>query len=335
MFSETLPLAESALHPDWPQARFNVSGMFVHDKWLLRFINIMQQGLDCRVPVEAVHGAPAVLWNAGRPSYARLGQAAISDSIERFNTRNIGVYVTLTSDQLSAADLKDPLGNYILDCLAKRSDLNGVIINSDLLSKYIAEKHAALPQVASILKVTFEKGRGRVDYYHELGQRFRRYVVHPDDCRNLGLLNQLDREKAEIIVNENCAIHCANRATHYHTEATHQRQITGQQDAGLDPFRLNAERQVLEQELARLTAECRAPNYLPQLKLHKRNCNLSQSEMKAIYDLGFRHFKIQGRGDHVALFMYDVTRFLLEPEYVAPLLYKLMCRDITAVEDPI
>jgi hypothetical protein len=334
MSIETLPLADAALHPDWPHARFNVSGMFTHHPLLIELIDTLQQAIDCRLPVEAIHGAPAVLWNAGRPSGARPSRSAMTAAIEGLYSRNIGYLATFTNNRLASSDLNDPLGNYILDCIAKRPDLNGVIVTSDLLSNYIAEKHPALRQVASIVKVTFENGQGRSDYYRQLGQRFSRFVLHPDDCRDLELLDQLDRDKAEIIVNENCAIHCPHRARHYDAYARWQRIASGYHPVACDPFALAATQQLVDQEMEQMTAACPAPNDLACLKKQRRNCNLTRSEMKTIHDMGFRHFKLQGRGDDPILYMYDVTRFLLEPEFAGPMLFKTMFRVIAKASGP-
>ena len=43
------------------------------------------------------------------------------------------------------------------------------------------------------------------------------------------------------------------------------------------------------------------------------------------YDLGFRHFKLQGRRDNVYSYIYDLTRYLLEPDFAAPLVFKTLC----------
>ena len=83
-----------------------------------------------------------------------------------------------------------------------------MIVSSDLLSNYIARRHPALRQVASIIRTIMDGGRGNAAYYRELGKRFYRYVVHPDDGFDLALLDQLDRDKAEILINEYCLRDC-------------------------------------------------------------------------------------------------------------------------------
>ncbi len=77
MSIEDLPIGNAALHPDWPDAQFNLSGIFSFQGLLLEMLQVIEEGLDCRPPVESAHGAPAVVWNGGRPSHARPTRAAI------------------------------------------------------------------------------------------------------------------------------------------------------------------------------------------------------------------------------------------------------------------
>lgn len=325
--NETLPLATAALHPDWPEARFNVSGMFTHHRLVIELLHIVEQALDCHIPIESIHGAPAVLWNAGRPSGVPFNPAGLKDILNALYSKNVGYYPTFTNHLLDTADLKDSRSNYILDAISERPDLNGVIVTSDLLSKYIADKYPSLRQVASIVKVTFDHGQGRPDYYRELAQRFCRYVVHPDDCRNLELLNQLDRDKAEIIVNENCAVQCPQRAHHYDVYARWQKTVcAGQSTIPLNSISPATERRFIEQEMNQIMSRCQAPLDLECLTKRKRSCYLSRSEMKAIYAMGFRHFKLQGRADNPVLYAYDLVHFTIEPELAAQLVLKTLLR---------
>lgn len=312
MGTENLPLGAGAGHPDWPQALFNVSGLFGHDPLLLRFVAIVEQKFEFRVPLETLHGAPGMRWNAGRPSRARFDLQTFQNCLQSLYARNIGVCPTFTNHLIDDNDLADPVGNQILEIVSQRPDLNGVIVTSDLLSGYIARKYPDLRQIASTTKVTFEQGAGRVEYYRELGQRFSRYVIHLDDGRNYGLLDQLDREKTEIIVNENCAEGCPNRAWHYDAYGRWQKA------AG------TPEQHVIGEELKHIISICPSPLHLDRPQQRTRSCNLTRGEMKKLYDMGFRHFKLQGRADDPYTIAYDLCRFTLDPDFAAPLMEKLL-----------
>ncbi|MGE5611098.1 MAG: hypothetical protein ACM359_17745 [Bacillota bacterium] len=312
MTTERYPVGAAVLHPDWPEARFNVSGMFVHHQLVNGLINLIKDSFDSQLPIEAIHGAPAVSWNAGRWSRSSFNQAQFKQILSFLSSRNVGYFPTFTNHLVTDNDLADPTCNYILQCISERPDLNGVIVTSDLLSDYIARKYPAVRQIASVIKVTLENGRGRADYYRELAKRFHRYVIHPDDNRDPKLLDQLDRDKTEILVNENCVADCPTRAHHYDTYAQMQRASSPQ------------EQQRIGQELNRIIARCPSPGRQDRLANWPRNCNLTRPEVKAIYDQGFRHFKLQGRGDDPFCFAYDLIRYMLEPDFVAPVVHKFV-----------
>ncbi len=323
---DAFPLGNAALNPDWPEGRFNVSGMFVFEAMVLAFLEAVEAGFGCRVPIEAVHGAPTVLWSGGRHMQLRLNPAGFSATLDRLYSRGVGCWLTFTNHLLEAGDLGDADGNFLLESIAQRPDLNGVIVSSELLSKYIAGRYPSLRQVASLTKVVAEGGTGNASYYNELGKRFSRYVVHPDDYQDRPLLDQLDRTKAEIILNENCLRGCLRRGRHYEAIARaykslgdHQVTVSGGPGDTLLQQRMDGE------ELGQFQAACPSVPMSRQIGKRQRNCNLTPNELKSLYDMGFRCFKLQGRNDNVFCFAYDLARYTLEPGCAVPLIYKVLC----------
>ncbi len=316
-----VPLGLKALHPDWPEARFNVSGMFIFTRMVLDYIDLMRRGFDTTVGVEAMHGAPAVRWNAGRFSKFAIDPGQLPALLNAMHARGIGYFPTFTNHLLDEKDLDDPVCNQILQCVSRHTDLNGVIVVSDLLSRRISQLYPQLRQVASIIKVTFDGGKGKPDYYRRLGDRFHRYVVHPDDCRDMRLMEQLDRDKAEIIVNENCVADCPAREHHYELYARIQLATTPE-----EMFRVQG-------EIDAVVQACQSPIHADKLGSRRRNCNLTHTEMKGLYDMGFRHFKLQGRADDPYMYCFDLTRFTLEPDMAAPLAYKAVCKGLRRRND--
>ena len=313
---EEFPAGVTALHPDWPEARFNVSGLFVYEPLILGCLKMMQQAFGCRPAIEAMHGAPAVRWNGGR--IGLNGNEGVEQAIETVNAAGLGCFLTFTNHLLEPADLDDAPCNRLLERAARRPNLNGVIVANELLSDYIARHHPRLRQVASIVKVAVEGGRGDASYYQRLGARYSKYVVHPDDCFDLKLLDQLDRKKAEIIINENCVMDCQIRPRHYELIAGHHRAL-----ATSGPGSPAVEQAA--RDLADGTAGCISVPFTRQIGRQRRNCNFTRGELAAVYNMGFRQFKLQGRRDHVFGFLYDVIRYTLEPDVAAPLIYKTAC----------
>ncbi len=322
MVTETLPQGVAALHPDWPEARFNCSGMFTHHPLITQLAELIRTDYGIAAPIAAIHGAPAIRWNAGRVIRQWGDQAAITSAIRQVHAQGIGYFPTFTNNTIEDGDMGDPACNFILELVSCRADINGVIVVNDRLSDYIRQRCPELRQVASVIKPTLEGGLRKPSYYNELGKRFFRYVVDPDDSRDPRLMDQLDRSKAEILVNENCVAFCPNRARHYRAYARLQRAIG------------TPDQQAAQKEVADVAASCRSLLNMTRAGHGERSCNLSRAEVKSLYDMGFRHFKLQGRADDPFTYAFDLTRFLLEPEVAAPRTQKMLSSWLTTMVVP-
>jgi hypothetical protein len=330
--AETFPVGAAALHPDWPEARFIVAGLFESEPLIVGYLKALNAAFACRGRINWTYGTPAVRWNGGRITMIPADLAKCEQAIAGVVSLNMGCLLAFTNHRLEQADLAAPSCNRLLDAIAWRPDINGVIVTSELLSKYIAARYPALPQVASITKVTLENGRGNAAYYAELGRRFHRYVVHPDDCFDMRLLDQLDREKAEIILNENCLRECPIRAQHYDAIAVVQltrarvNEISAGSSAQADAIAAAA---AATRQAQVIDDQCLSLPMSRQFRHRRRNCNFTPSEVKRVYDMGFRLFKLQGRGDimSVSIYLYDLVRYTLEPDVAAPLLLKVLTVD--------
>jgi len=302
-----VPTGQAALHPLWPEAVWNVSGLCVRDRLIHEAHVLVRERLGCWLPVQGVHGAPAVPWNSGRFSQAQVRLDALEKIIGLFNGLGIGVFYTFTSHLIDEEGLGEPTCNRMLELVDNGRGLNGVILASELLYGYIRERHPGLKLTASIVKVTLEDGRGEPDYYKGLAERFDSVMLHPDDVFDTALLGQLDRDKMEIIVNENCVLNCPVRKEHYELMARQQREG------------LYAKYETTP--LARHEAtRCQMP--LQRRDSTQRSCNMTPDELKRVYEMGFRRFKLQGRADSPMCFLYDFFRYMLEPDLVVPVVFK-------------
>lgn len=178
---------------------------------------------------------------------------------------------------------------------------------SDLLYDHVRSRHPDLMLTASIIKVTEELGRDNLDYYLSACDRFESVMLHPDDVNNLPLLEKLERDKIEIMVNENCARNCPNRIKDYEVMGGMLRK-----GPNVDPD--SNDYAIMEKR------HCRMP--LRRLVSGIQSCNLTMTEMTTVYSMGYRRFKLQGRQDPPKTFLFDMLRFAVEPELLAPVLYK-------------
>lgn len=310
-----LKTGNDILNPNWPRARWNVSGLFIHDMMLQGILSLSISRFNCRF-IESVHGSPPVRWNSGRIQNTTLDQknlaASFINTLQTYKDLGVNVIFTFSNSLLEKEHLNDQTCNFMLQKLAEiHGENGGVILSSELLSRYIREKYPELKQIASVVKVTMEDGKGKSEYYKSIEERYDKFVVHPDDNFNPGLLSQLNPHKAELLVNEPCLLDCPTRKRHYilYSEASKYLKPSLEE---LREFEVNT---------------CKSVPFYKQLfcpEPRMRNCNLTVSELKALYDMGFREFKLQGRTDSQAVFRYDLTRYIFEPEHIAPLMFKVV-----------
>ncbi len=289
-------------HPLWPHALWDVSGAFARDALLLHFHDYCKRRLGF-APYDCVHGSPLFSWNCGRVRADLLrSKGELDRACAAYVKRGISVDLTFTNLLLSEKDMLNPAGNSLLQYFATTTGKGGmhhaVIIGSDVLYEHVKKNYPALRTVSSILRITKDGGRGRADAYRALADKYDKVMIHPDDVLNYPLLEQLeDKEKYEFIINEYCMRGCPLRPFHYTTLSHQALDYLGYDDA---PF---------QRALAR--NGCR--NYPGMLgDPGVDTAALSTPEIRRLYDMGFRRFKLQGRGNGNGVLLYtDMMRLIL------------------------
>ncbi len=299
------PLADIR-NEDWPGALWDVSGIFANDLELLYFHDFFVKNFGFK-PFSLVHGSPLSTWNSGRvlPHLLRSGDE-IELCIKSWLERKVAIDLTFSNPFLTEEHLKESLGNSLLEVLERLNPTreNGVIMSSDILYSHVKKNYPKIKTVSSILKVTMEKGGGKLDYYKGLADLYDKVMIHPNDNANYKLLEQLeDKNRYEIIVNENCARQCAIRHKHYESLSKTALNFLGHTD-NFD-------------ELRNKNACARIDILLG--KSGQCTTQMSREEMKALYDMGFRRFKVQGRGlGNAGGEILDLLRLILKKDDGTP-----------------
>jgi hypothetical protein len=296
--------AERLMNLQWPEAGWDVSGAFVHDTTLGKLLELFVHEFNF-LPFRQVSGAPACIWAGGRSCGPKLRPPVIQQIITTYDTVHVSVNLAFSNCLLRPEHLGDMLGNYILTSLCdfNRKEQNGVVLGSDILADHVRKNYPSLKRIASIARVLQEGGTDRLETYRRLADQYDQVIIHPDDNFNLGLLEKLeDKDKYKIVLNECCIHNCPQRRQHYEL-------VSAQFLNFLD---VDLERQELE-----LVRHIGCGHNLKKLLLSPqyRTVTLSTDECRRIYDLGFRNFKIQGRGlktGHALLF--QITRWLLNDD---------------------
>jgi hypothetical protein len=289
----------SILHPDWPEAKWHISGLYNYRVFLRIFIN--QMNAHKLIPaIASFHGCPDLPWNGGylNAGVPNTDSAKFFDSL---NKNNMGAFLSFTNLAIGKEHLANPEANLILEQLDEKCGLNGVVVVSDLLSEYIRNKKPELKQICSYEKGLFENPQGNIDWYKKMQERFDRVIVFPDHVFDLDLLEKLDRDRTEILVNDECVYRCPTRKRHLN--------VVSRFNIQRSPKLLEELKDIKQHHCAGefgIISEKKNP-------AHVRPGFLRSQELKTIYDMGFRNFRICGRRKSIFGLAWNVTHFVYNP----------------------
>lgn len=290
------------LHPGWADAVWDVSGAFVNDRELVAFFDFCKLLLGFE-PFHIVHGSPLCAWNSGRVLRHLWRDAEeIRVAGESYAQRQIAMYLTFSNTLLEKKDMDDVCGLSLLTFIAKHNPTrrNSVIVASECLRQLVREQFPELHLVSSILHITQCGGKGRLDIYRRLAEEFDEVMVHPDDVLNISLLEQLeDKERYILLINEYCIRNCPLRPLHYRT---------------LSQMSTNFLADTSSFDEKQMKNGCQ--NLVTLLSDSSRSVlALNTPEIQRLRDLGFRHFKLQGRGhSNATLILFDLLRLVLRQD---------------------
>jgi len=331
-----LPDLNRVLNQNYPKADWSLPTLFNHEEALIGLVSMVRSAFGIRLPINSVYGCYPVMWTGGKSNlrhYTTIGNTRDSFELnfDLYRMNHIDVDILLNNPLIEKEHLDDLACNYLLEVVTGQNNPNnGVIVASEILSDYIRKKYPDLKQTVDIVKAeldypTSEHGLGKrpVEYYKELSKRYDRVVVHPDDNFNKDLLEELstDQDKYVILVNESCTIGCEARDLHYIDVA---RYYLNNWKGGFH----FGDFESIDSKYNTPYGICPAQRYFPETsvevkKTDGRQNQLSQEELKEIYDMGFRHFKLHGRDLTSVTLMYDITRYLLESDKIFPMIYKM------------
>ena len=290
-------VASSYVNPSWPGAEWDVSGAFVNDRELLAFFDFCKEKLGYE-PFHMVHGAPLCTWNSGRVLKQLLREAEeLRAAGLEYEKRNIAVYLTFSNLLLKEEHLNDALCNALCTFFSRHNPTgrNGVIIGSDLLLEYLRDKFPKLRCISSILNIVQKKGKGKLDVYLELADKYDDVMVHPDDVLDYDLLKRLGAPPRYILlINEYCIRNCPLRGFHYRSLSENALNFLGYDGREFDKRQATNGCRELEKMLTTERYGVLA---------------LNTPEIRRLYDMGFRHFKLQGRGHtNASSIIFDLMR---------------------------
>ena len=292
--------ANPYVNPLWPDAEWDVSGAFVNDRELVAFFDYCKMLLGFE-PFHIVHGSPLCEWNSGRVlSHLMRSAEEMRTAGLEYEKRRIALYTTFTNLYLEEKHLKDRRGNALCTFMTRHNPTgrNAVILASDALLRHIRSEYPTLKVVSSILKITNGGGKGKLDAYKRLADEYDEVMVHPDDVLNYELLEQIeDKERHILLINEYCIRNCPLRPLHYKTLSESAFAFLSYDSSDF--------------EKRQATNGCQDLLHMLTHPRHGVLC-LNTPEIVRLREMGFRHFKLQGRGHaNASSILFDLLRLAL------------------------
>ncbi len=245
---------------------------------------------------------PTSLWNGGRNSRADQCSADyVNIVIKSMNDRGIPVRFTYTNMLLDEKDLEDTYCNYCVE--AAHNGMNGVILVSPVLEKYIRKNYPKMKITSS----TCKQIRGIDGVNEELKKGYDMVVLDYNLNNQFDRLEKIeDKGRCEILINAACEPNCARRGAHYRHISENQKNI-------VKNMRLPR-----EQWIPLKPWECKYCSGAQQNVYTIQNfCTYVSPE--AIWEkyvpMGFNNFKIEGRTDDIFVVMEAYCHYLIKPEF--------------------
>lgn len=262
--------------------------------------------------IASIYGAPEdCLWGGGRAAVVDC-EADAGDVLALMKEYGISARLTFSNSLLREEHLRDRKCNRLCEMFARGAGAtaavgepnslardnppaNGIIVHSELLTKYLRRNFPELYLVSSTTKVItdFQK------FTEELLRPEFSFVV-PDFRLNkeFSKLSQLEsqaKNKVEFLCNECCSVECMARAACYEN--------VSRKNIGLETSE----------------HECKAPGgnggYRFSLAM-KNPAFISVNDiLKTYLPMGFSNFKIEGRGLGSAIVLEFLLYYMTKPEF--------------------
>ena len=266
---------------------------------------------------------PTSLWNGGRPSnYDQCDAAFIENVVKNINAKGIPVRYTYTNMLLNEEDLQDPYCNFCMQ--VADNGMNGVIIFSPLLEKYIREKYPSY----KINSSTCKEIRDINLVNEELKKDYCLVVLDYNFNNRFEELEKIeDKARCEILVNAVCIPNCPRRGKHYQNVAKNQRIM-------LKNRKMPPDKQI---PLEHWHCEYGEHNCIHTIQGYSTYISPEDIWEKYV-PMGFNNFKIEGRTANIFSLVETYCHYLIKPEYQGEtrilLLNNLAANKVIAVNHP-
>lgn len=278
---------------------------FIHI--FLEKIKDMPWILKDKVMIDSVFGSPTCIWNGGRTlANTYYNKCQLQKIHDTYASIGIKVRFIFTNSFLNEYDLHDRYCNMLMDIFKDLSP--EVVVNSPILEVYLRNKY---PMVSFISSTTKRLTNSEAQL-KEFSQDYKYVCLDYDYNYNYDFLNNIsekDRNRVEILVNSICPKGCTVRVLHQEFSAKKQLEYDSDDICEeSEPF-LNAcpfKKRCTEIPFSK-------QGYTKEY-LNETNYILPQ-DLNKYLDMGYCHFKIQGRELTVNQMFAEFFPYLIKPEF--------------------
>lgn len=292
------------------EAHFFLCGAFESFDFIQNFIAKTKEFpciLKENTIIDSVFGSPTCIWNGGRTlvnSYYNKRQ--LVDIHDTYANLGVKVRFIFTNSMLNEYDLHDRYGNLLISIFEDLSP--EVVVNSPLLEDYLRNKYSGLSFISS----TTKRLRNSQDQLREFSQDYKYICLDYDYNYNIEFLNSIreeDRSRVEILVNSTCPKGCNARVLHQ--EFTDRRQLEYTDDDICDDSELFFQECPLMKKSINLPFEKKGFTK----DFFKGTNFIMPNDLDSYIDMGFNHFKIQGRELEPHQIFAEFFPYLIKPEF--------------------
>ena len=229
-------------------------------------------------------------WNGGRGSkQKKVDYKRAYLFIKQMNEIGISVRFTFSNPLITERELDDNIGNTLMKLA--NNGMNGVIVASEVLHKYLKEKYPNFHYVASTTKCLLNVK----DYDNDYDISVLDYRLNKD----INFLNSIkDKSKIEILVDD-CCPSCKFRKQHFEN--------VGKYNLGedIDISCLNPENY----------GKYENPKNFYESLLRTMKNSLTYEEVEEYKKMGFNKFKLTGRSQGRRFLLDSYIYYFVKPEF--------------------
>ena len=241
------------------------------------------------IKIKSIYGCfPGQIWNGGRFfPLVKTDIDNIYNTIRGFNNLGVSIRFTYTNCLIEPQHLDNILCNIVTEL--GNNSINEILCNSEILETYLRDKYK---NYSYILSTT--KGIMDIDDINDLCNKYSLVIPDYKVNNNFNLLENIkDKFKIELLLNAYCSGDCLVRQLHYQRLSKYNLGYSDNNEEPLDCKRL--------------------PNFYEVLK---SPLTIKVEDLYGkYYDLGYRHFKIEGRTENIADIADSYVYYMVLPEH--------------------